>query len=603
MRPKLAPVFPSAPVHQVRPDMLGWMEAEYFGGTLPIDSHCEGYSQSQPHRDPDDRRKRSSYETEELELAPTSTNKINLDLLAEDSAELASVLAPIRDEHAFAELFCDDGPEQNRRKHRPLSRGMLAHAQDLEAYEVVEPTAPHVLEAADMTLSATALAILTTIWCVCFLVPKKNRRQGRFVVDCRPINKRMARPPAMQLPAIGTFVRTILQADVAAKTDGKSYFYQFELPRRIRRFFKCRLAGRRGRYRDVQLNRLPMGWSWSPAIAQRTSNFLVRDCGLAWLDDFIVCGTHTDFELRKNTFLERLHKYNVEVDDTELNGSNRLLALGLEFDLVAKRFRVDPAWIEKRRPHWLAVLRKVREGCHVAIRELMEVYGALIWTSYVLEEPLWMHAEALAALSDLAKTASQAGFDEKVPFPAYAVADMAAWVEDASSAAWSAPRDRPQEFTEFVFSDASDVAGAFIRVAGKQIVDGDAWLRDETEHIFLAELEALTRGAATSTGEPLCATDNKTLHYVLRRGHSSSYAANVRLRASFQKARPWSCWIPTHIQPGDKYTRGVPLPSLPLPASSDADIQNAKAFIDQHDAEGVPISKRTDGFPGRTLSE
>ena len=130
-----------------------------------------------------------------VELAPTSTNKINVDLLARDSPSLARTLAPIRNPAEFVRLFDDvAAPDTSpaSRKHRPLSRGMLTHVDALEAYEVVEPTAPHVLEMAELSYSPLVMAILTTVWCVCFLVPKKNRRQGRFVADCRPINKKMA---------------------------------------------------------------------------------------------------------------------------------------------------------------------------------------------------------------------------------------------------------------------------------------------------------------------------------------------------------------------------------------------------------------------------
>jgi hypothetical protein len=387
----------------------------------------------------------------------------------------------------------------------------------------------------------------------------------------------------------------ILQADVAAKTDGKSYFYQFGLPRRIRRFFKCRLAGRRGGFRDVQLARLPMGWSWSPAIAQWTSNFLVRGCGLAWLDDFIICGTRADFAHKRNAFQERLQKYNVEVDNTELEGSDHLLALGLEFDLSAKRYRVDPAWIERRRERWLETLKEHRSGRSTTIRQLLEVYGSLIWTSYVLEEPLWMHAEALAALSQVAKQAAHGGFDDHVVVPQYALDDLSRWVDDACTSKWCSPRNRPLEFDEFVFSDASDTACAFIHVVGKDIIDGDAWLRLEKEHIFLGELDAACAAAPRASDDALYAVDNKTLHYVFARGHSSSFVANVRLRAAFPHRRPWSSWIPTHIEPGDKYTRGTSLPSFPRPTSSDNDIGAALTFLGQHDANGVPISKRKSG--------
>lgn len=51
------------------------------------------------------------------------------------------------------------------------------------------------------------------------------------------------------------------------------------------------------------------------------------------------------FDTNRDTFLERLKTYNVEVDNTELEPTTQLKALGLEFDLETKQFRLIK-WLE-----------------------------------------------------------------------------------------------------------------------------------------------------------------------------------------------------------------------------------------------------------------
>ena len=49
--------------------------------------------------------------------------------------------------------------------------------------------------------------------------------------------------------------------------------------------------------------------------------------------------------------------------------------------------------------------------------------------------------------------------------------NLAGWIELVEGNEWQAPADRPGSFNEFVFSDASDTAAAFVRVRGDQITN------------------------------------------------------------------------------------------------------------------------------------
>ena len=447
----------------------------------------------------------------------------------------------------------------------------------------------HTYGEACLSVWAVAERFLLNTWCGTFLVAKKNGT-GRFIVDARPINRAQAPPPDMGLPRMSAIIREVLRNDIAAKTDGVSYFYQFALAPGIRPYFKARLASGRGRYTELQLKRMPMGWKYAPTIAQHVSDFLVGGCGRAWLDDFIILGSDSTFTDHRRTFLDRLDRYNVEVDDRDLHGSNRLAALGLDFDLAAKRFRLDPAWVDKRLPVLQQYLADARAGVQRSTREFLEVMGVLIWASYVREIPLWAYAECLAALSAAASNAPD--LDSAYQCPEYCHQNLATWIDNVRLNEWTSPVDQPPTYNDFVFSDASSTVAAFIKVCGDQITAGEAWSLPPEQKIFLSEVEAICRGAAHARlPSTLFGTGNQAAHYAMRKGHSSSYVANVLLRRAFGTSKPWSRWVPTHLQPADRYTRGTKLPAMPCPI--DGPVIDAIAFATQRNAEGYPNSKRS----------
>jgi hypothetical protein len=489
-----------------------------------------------------------------LDLAPVTSNRVNQEKLMRDSPHLREVLAPLNSKEAFMALF--NAPPPVRRR-RPLSRGMLRHYNPLVKFDMVGPLDEEI-----------GPGMYDDLWCPCFLVPKKNG-QGRFISDCRPINQLQSRPPPMGLPRIHDVIRQVLSFDLAAKTDGVGYFYQFALHPSIRNFFKLRLGGQRGEVREARLNRMPMGWARSPYTAQQVSNFLAQGVGVAWVDDFIIGGSREQFAKNRRTFQRRLHKYNVEVD-SDLTPTSSLTALGLEFDLNAKRYRLAPDWAASKAQK----ASDIASAQSQTFRQLLELWGTLIWASYARGLPLWTHPECLAALSQVAKHSG--ALDDPVPLPDYCRADLDSWIAEVRLNEWRQAPSHTTSFDDVVFSDASSTGAAFLRVHAEQIVSGQMWQRADTDNIFLAELAALI----AADGNPLTTlycTDNSALYYALRKGHSSSYAANKLLGKRFASDRPAQAWIPTDIMPADKHSRAVPLPDIPGPI--DDDIKRALQWV------------------------
>ena len=74
----------------------------------------------------------------------------------------------------------------------------------------------------------------------------------------------------------------------------------------------------RGKIVNV-LNRMPMGLSHAPRIAQAVVNSIVEDIGVALVVNFVFGAASTlDFERQRARLRERLFNYEIEVDDLDM---------------------------------------------------------------------------------------------------------------------------------------------------------------------------------------------------------------------------------------------------------------------------------------------
>ena len=106
-----------------------------------------------------------------------------------------------------------------------------------------------------------------------FQVLKKNGK-ARLVMNAKPVNEFFKSPPNMELPSIHEVIDFVLSNEVAATADARAFFYQLPLPPLLRRYFGVRVpTASRGRSFDTfEFKKIPMGWSWAPAIGQAVSS-------------------------------------------------------------------------------------------------------------------------------------------------------------------------------------------------------------------------------------------------------------------------------------------------------------------------------------------
>ena len=436
--------------------------------------------------------------------------------------------------------------------NRPVSRFMRHHLPDLLRMGVVEKT-------------EGPIVVHRT-----FTVPKKDSTL-RLICDCRKLNRVFECPPAMHLPSIHNVIENLLDSEWMAHADARSYFYQFSLAPEIRSYFGAVLGHARGETCSIQFSSMPMGWSWAPAIAQRVSNRIVRDIGLAWVDNFLLFGkSKSEVENHAKEFRARVHAVQLEVDDLTMKPLQQACVLGIEFDLKNKKYRMSEKWTEKAYSRYNDI---IGNGTWTAV-ELYTLSGLLMWRATVMKIPLCTFAHLLQTLGKVARKVH----DEKSWEISFSPTDhLLGELTDAFSAlkrnVWLKKIGHiPKEEKVEVWTDASSIAWAILLFNQGILETAKQGMTKPGAHIFYSELSAALGGimAAVRKGhrDILLNVDNAPVAMALQRRASTNFTANRWMQYIPSNTNLEVKWVPTNAQIADPFTRKssaedlTPLPSI-----------------------------------------
>jgi len=149
---------------------------------------------------------------------------------------------------------------------------------------------PHMDQLEGSRIIELALAEHVSCFSTYFSVPK-NKTSERSIFNGKSLSKGHNAPPPVNIPDIPRVIREMAEwakrgRISAVVGDFRHFFHQLEMAPDVRRFFGVAIAERVYRWCSV-----PMGWSWSPVIAQacawtvlshyeETEQRLVDDTGL-----------------------------------------------------------------------------------------------------------------------------------------------------------------------------------------------------------------------------------------------------------------------------------------------------------------------------------
>lgn len=395
-----------------------------------------------------------------------------------------------------------------------------------------------------------------------FTTPKKDATL-RLIQDDRPLNAVFDKPPDMNLPRLHQFIDFILEHNYMAQADAKSYFYQFLLAKDVQKYFGVRLAHGRGPLKEFLFTRLAMGFSWAPAIAQRVSNAIVDGLGIVWVDNFVIVGkTKEEFTRNREEFLRRIDECNLELDDRSLEGTIMSEAIGLEFNLKEKSYRMSPKWVELT----CRKLRVLLSVADITCRDFYAVMGAVIWHRHAMKLPLCSLPHTFQFLGSTASALAQAAdWDSKISVPHEVLRELLVSLDELEL---NKPRKKsdPVSIEATVWTDASSKYYAWLAEMQGIVLASNQGETPEQQHIFYSELHSAIEGIIATDlalrmekkgGGIRVQIDNAPAASCLQKRVSTNYVANQWLRRLPDRPIVVN-WIPTETMKThgvDRYTR------------------------------------------------
>jgi hypothetical protein len=433
----------------------------------------------------------------------------------------------------------------------------------------------------------------------------------RLIMDTRRFNARCIDPADPGLPNPGWLAELQVEDDAdiyEAKTDVSDYYHSFSVPAWMRPYLalpplKASELGLGDRYGPDTLiypmcTTLPMGWSHSVTIGQRSHEHLVDTAPAAepreritatsdrrldrvrmviYIDDVLWFGKDKRAVAdRQARYLERMRDRGFLIKEPKVHPPClRLEGLGLEFDGVLHRVGVSPIKLRYLCEDTTALIAAGRTSGV----DLANILGRWTWAMLV-------RRPALSAFSSVYRFAQIAGRRVLPLWPSvvhelhvaiglapllFARLDKRFAEEvvasDASSSGLGVVgcRVHPQDVAACA-SAADDVVRAAVQSLSWFCIVSAPW-RGHNEHISSLELRAASVALRNLVSRPSCCgkrvlllTDSTNVAGALTKGRSSSPMLLRRLRAIAAFSLAWDLqvfcrWIPSGANPADEPSR------------------------------------------------
>jgi hypothetical protein len=473
-------------------------------------------------------------------------------LRRQGEAELLRMLRSMRRPDLFrAEFLADPGATQPGARRRTM---MAPHLwAQLETAGVVERV-PRLARGA--------------FTCALRLVPdRKAARRARVIFPVCPLNEACRRPPPTPTPHLHQLIADTLQREWAVSADLKGWFFSLGVPRAVaQRYFG--LIGPSG---PAVARRGLLGWTFMPAImarialalatqAERLSRPAADLTRRVWIDNYVVSGDSRE-DLAAFMRQLRLVAGSVRAELHEVTSpASRLVAVGVEMDLRAKRWRLNPAYPAK----FAALATQIDAERVLPVRTIWRAAGAAVWTAYALALPLTWVGPALRYVAALAQRfqSGAVAADDVTPFPRAVRDSIRAAATQACRNPW---RSLAASIGRPVYSDACGSGGCGAVVPAAVGYREVAWRDASGEHINVLEAKAALGALRLSAPPPRGAAvpvvvDNTCVAYQLLRGRGRPAAADDAVRAAYEWAARHGVGlqpviVPTDCQPADEASR------------------------------------------------
>eukprot|EP00759_Apiculatamorpha_spiralis_P005414 PhF_6_TR13256/c0_g1_i1/m.21016 len=294
-----------------------------------------------------------------------------------------------------------------------------------------------------------------------FARAKPKKKLLRTIVDARPVNSAMEHTPPVELPGRDDVRRMVKKHAFVCELDGKGFFHQFPLTRKIRRWFCAMIRGQ-----WYSWTRLPMGWAYSVYIAQAFSRWLTDNLGsnvevLVYIDNVYIFGaSKEDVEAAKDVFLQKCEQVNATFEISTPTGNNCQI-LGMTCDLANKEISMPSTLQEKLKEIHLHI-QQLHTEKRLTYRLLWILLGNAVWGGRILGEPMCHYPNLLQWISEQSAklTAGDKKWGDRAHLWPKARAQLAALIQKlAQNKPWK-PAGDSAKFS--VYTDASDIGYGII---------------------------------------------------------------------------------------------------------------------------------------------
>lgn len=390
----------------------------------------------------------------------------------------------------------------------------------------------------------------------CFKVPKKDNT-ARFIMDCRRINDEYKNEKiSMEIGKLDEVIELAQRFPFISSTDANAFFYQFPLSEKASKRFPLRLAAKRSSFSAYYLTTLPMGFKFAPAIAQRTSNMVIRRVNewssllklngatIAWVDNFIAFGEN---QRTSDLLIERmlLELNNFKIKCKDVDTSNEFLGM----KTTARGVQLTDKYCEKTHQ----AFSKFVNLPSATYNDFLIIFGHLLWANItIIRRPLCFAPYTLRLLR-------KAGRDQTQPIERAllekSIPEMKEYIARLKNAlplrSWASIEP------EKSWGDATPSTVAIVIEEGMRDGIAVANIHPPIE-IFFAELIAAAWAIISGTTAPSYHGDNTAAAFALAKGHSASNRANAILRFIFSLNNPSKVtWVPSAKQRADGPSRGM----------------------------------------------
>ena len=292
---------------------------------------------------------------------------------------------------------------------------------------------------------------------------------GRLIYPGCAVNDICRTPDPCPLPLLPDLVSGVLEHRYGFTADLRSWFYAFVLDEDVAARYFATFDSRGRPYAHV---RGPMGFSHMPTLSTCVAQSMIECAidgldayGVAWIDDItIVTKTEESANLARERFIALASELSVELRDLTPVGTT-LNAVGLVFDLVNSRWRLQEGWCTK-------VLGDSTDVApRLSTERLLKHAGRIAWIAYALQIPYIPFAPILRAAGRIAQLVvnRSVDYDSVQPLSPSELDALKRGLELVASNPWRGYLRAAPAFT--VVSDASMTGFGLMVERGLEVVE------------------------------------------------------------------------------------------------------------------------------------